>query len=261
MKKFGLFLALFALVMLIGCAKEESVETQKKETAIAHKQIVQPETTRAKPPKMKMTTDIPASITTPNAVKTRLGTLKFFDGYPQTETVEKVYDHLFFMRGVQSFLNAVPAASLVGVRDGFRDVGAVDGTVGIFETLMDSKSLFLTPNTESVYAMTWLDLKNGPIVVESPPNVLGIVDDFWFRYVADMGNAGPDKGQGGKFLFLPPDYEGDVPDGYFAYKSSTYGNICLWRGFLVKGDPKPAVENIKKHTRIYPCSGRACRIG
>jgi len=201
---------------------------------------------------MKMTTDIPASILTPDTVETRLGTLEFFDGYPQSETVEKVYDHLFFMRGVQAFLNAIPAASLVGMREGFRDVGALDGTVGIFETLMDSKSLFLTPNTESVYAVTWLDLKDGPLVVESPPNVLGIVDDFWFRYVADLGNAGPDKGQGGKFLFLPPDYEGDVPEGYFVYRSATHGNICLWRGFLVNGDPGLAVKSFKEHIHIYP---------
>jgi len=232
MKKISLLLTFFMLVTLIGCTKPDTAETQKSE--------------------MKMTTAIPASITTPDTVKTRLGTLKYFDGYPDPDTVEIVYDHLFFMRGVQAFLNAIPAASLVGVRDGFRDVGAVDGTVGIFETLMDSKSLFLTPNTESVYAMTWLDLKNGPIVVESPPNVLGIVDDFWFRYVADMGNAGPDKGQGGKFVFLPPDYKGDVPDGYFAYKSATYGNICLWRGFLVNGDAGPAAKSFKQHIRIYP---------
>jgi hypothetical protein len=90
------------------------------------------------------------------------------------------------------------------------------------------------------------------VVIESAPNVLGIVDDFWFRYVCDMGNAGPDRGQGGKFLFLPPGYDGDVPDGYFVYRSQTYGHIVLWRGFLVDGDPAPAVANIKQHTRIYP---------
>ncbi len=117
---------------------------------------------------------------------------------------------------------------------------------------MDSQSLFLTGNTESIYTVTWLDLKDGPLVVESPPNVLGIVDDFWFRYVADLGNAGPDQGQGGKFLFLPPGYEGDAPEGYFVYRSLTYGNFLLWRGFLVNGDPKPGVESIKQHARVYP---------
>jgi hypothetical protein len=64
-----------------------------------------------------------------------------------------------------------------------------------------------------IYTTAWIDLKNGPVVIESPPNTLGIVDDFWFRYVADLGNAGPDKGKGGKFLFLPPGYKGEVPEG------------------------------------------------
>ena len=40
----------------------------------------------AKPPKMKMTTDIPVSITTPDKVKTRIGTLEFFDGFPTEAT-------------------------------------------------------------------------------------------------------------------------------------------------------------------------------
>jgi hypothetical protein len=208
----------------------------------------------AEPIKMKMTTEIPESITTPDVVKTRIGTLKFTDGAPLLETVKKCYDHLDFIRGVEVFLNMLPAASLVAIRDGMRKVGAVNGTIGIFETLMDSKSLFLTPNTESIYAMSWLDLKDGPMVVESPPNTLGIVDDFWFRYVADLGNAGPDKGKGGKFLFLPPDYKGKTPQGYFVYKSPTYGNVLLWRGFLEDGEPKPGVDSIKKYAHIYPLS-------
>lgn len=197
-------------------------------------------------------TKIPQEILTPDKVKTRLGTLEFFDGFPSTKTVEAAYDHLDFMRGVRTFLDTIPIASMHALREGCREVGCVNGTVGIFEQLMDSKSLWLTPNTESIYAVTWLDLKDGPVVVESPPNTLGIVDNFWFEYVADLGNVGPDKGQGGKFLFLPPGYEGEVPDGYYTYQSTTYGNLLLWRGFQVDGDPKPAVKNIKANTRIYP---------
>ena len=124
--------------------------------------------------------DPPSSILTPDKVETRLGALEFFDGYPSAETVEIAYNHLDFMRGVRTFLDAMPIASLYAMREGLREVGCVDGTVGIFEELMDSKTLFLTANTESVYALSWLDLKGGPLVVESPPNVLGFVDDAWF---------------------------------------------------------------------------------
>jgi len=208
-------------------------------------------------PKYKMTTPIPPGITTPDKVDTRLGTLKFEGGYPDAATVEKVYDNLDFQRGVEAYLNTMQGASLVAMRRGLREVGAVDGTFGVFNTLMDSKSLFLTANTDTVYAFAWIDLSKGPVVLESPPNSLGIVDDFWFRYVADLGNAGPDKGKGGKFLFLPPGYKGDVPQGYFVFKSRTFGNAFFTRGFLVNGDPGPAVESFHKTMRMYPLSEAA----
>lgn len=119
--------------------------------------------------KLEMTTAIPAQITTPDSVETRLGTLKFFDGFPDEPTVEKVMDNLDFSRGVQAFLNAMPGASLVGMRAGYRKLGATNGSVLIYETLLDSKSLFLTGNTDSVYFSTWIDLKDGPLVLEAPP--------------------------------------------------------------------------------------------
>lgn len=210
----------------------------------AHAQIVA---------KTKMTTDIPPEITTPDKVETRLGTLNFFDGFPDDATIQKVYDNLDFQRGVQAFLTAMPGASVSAIREGLRSAGATDNqTVLITETLMDSKSLFLTPNSETVYNLMWLDLKDGPLVLETPPNVLGIIDDHWFHYVGNVGNAGPDRGKGGKFLLLPPDYKGDVPEGYHVFRSKTFGNIYFWRGFLVNGDPKPAVENTKKFAKVYP---------
>ncbi|HIE0996135.1 TPA: DUF1254 domain-containing protein [Pseudomonas aeruginosa] len=203
----------------------------------------------------KMTTPIPPQITTPDKVQTRLGTLEFHDGMPTAETATKAYDHLDFIRGVEVFLNGIPGASMASIRAGMRKEGAVDGAIGIFETLMDSKSLFLTANTESIYYGTWLDLKKGPIVVESPPNVLGVINDFWFRYVADLGNAGPDKGKGGKYLVVPPEYKGPLPEiGYFIVKSPTYGNLILGRGFMVKGDAAPATQALKARMKVYPYS-------
>jgi hypothetical protein len=101
-------------------------------------------------------------------------------------------------------------------------------------------------HTESIYTTAWIDLKNGP------PNTLGIVDDFLFRYVADLGNAGPDKGKGGKYLFLLPGYDSPVPAGYHVYRSPTFGNWFITRGFQVNGDPKPGTESIKANLRICP---------
>jgi hypothetical protein len=210
------------------------------------------------PPKMKMTTEIPASITTPDSVETRIGTLKFFDGFPDASTVEKVYDNLDFLRGIEAFLNAMPGASTEALHQGFISQGANNNqTVLIMEDLMDAKSLFLTANTESVYNMMWVDTKPGPVVLETPPNVLGIIDDHWFHYVADFGRVGQDKGKGGKFLLLPPGYKGDVPTGYFVLRSGTYGNLVFWRGFLDNGSTKSAVESSKKFAKVYQLSDAA----
>jgi hypothetical protein len=207
------------------------------------------------PPKMKMTTPIPESITTPESVETRLGTLKFFDGFPDEATIEKVHDNLDFMRGVDAFLNAMPGASVEAIRVGFASQGADNNqTVLIMESLMDSKSLFLTPNSETVYNLMWVDTKAGPLVLETPPNVLGVIDDHWFQYVTDFGRVGPDKNKGGKFLLLPPDYKGDIPDGYFVLRSRTYGNVVFWRGFVENGSTKTAVDNTRKFAKVYRLS-------
>src|SRR5450755_3525585 len=206
-------------------------------------------------PKLKMTTPIPESITTPDSVETRLGSMKFTDGFPDDTTVQKVYDNLDFMNGVNAFLNAMGGPSTEAIRVGFASEGADNNqTVLIMESLMDSKSLFLTPNTESVYNLMWLDTKDGPLVIETPPNVLGVIDDHWFQYVTDFGRVGPDKNKGGKFLLLPPGYKGDVPNGYFVVRSRTYGNIVFWRGFLENGSTKTAVDNTTKFTKVYRLS-------
>ena len=202
-------------------------------------------------PKMKMTTDIPVEITTPDSVETRLGTLKFFDGLPDKDTVEKVYDNLDFMRAVDVFLNTMAAASTLANIEGLKGVGCNHQTVVIHENRVDAKTLLLTPNTQTATLWSYINLKDGPIVVEIPPGVLGMADDLWMRYIVDLGLAGPDKGKGGKYLFLPPGYEGEVPNGYFVAHSRTFNVWLGARGFAVKGDTGPAVEAFKKYWRVY----------
>ncbi|MGB3564334.1 MAG: DUF1254 domain-containing protein [Thermoanaerobaculia bacterium] len=136
------------------------------------------------------------SISTPDEVKTSIGTLKFLDGAPYPETAEKVYDYIDTMRGVDVFLKCIPAASLHELVKGNQHVsGGEAHQVVIFDKLMDPKSLFLTANSSTRYAFPCLDLaRDGPTVVEAPPNMLGMINDAWFRYVTDIGLAGPDKG-------------------------------------------------------------------
>ena len=209
-------------------------------------------TVEAQQKKYRMTTDIPASITTPIAVETSLGTFRFFDGFPDDATVKTVYDNLDFQRGVQAFLTALPAASMHATREGYRTFGPDNQTVLISESFLDSRTLYLVANSETIYLTVWANTTDGPLVIDAPPDMLGFIDDFWCRYVIDIGRAGPDKGKGGKYLLLPPDYNGSVPEGYYVAHSSTFGNFLLLRGFIYNGDIKASVDNMKKHFRIYP---------
>jgi hypothetical protein len=206
------------------------------------------------PPRMKMTTDVPEGVTSPDTLDTPIGTLTSFDGVPDARTTRLVYDNLDFQRAVQAYLAALPIASMRAMRQGILELGPVNTTVLSFEDQMDSKALWLTPNTVSIYNALWLELGDEPMVIETPPNVLGIIDDAWFLYVADFGNAGPDRGQGGRFLVLPPGWDGALPDGYHVVRTNTFGNWVVWRGFPVDGSTKPAVEATRKHFRVYPLS-------
>ena len=204
-------------------------------------------------PVMKMTSPIPASIMAPDKLETSIGTMNFFDGVPDEASVKQVYDYLDRSAAVQAFMNCIPIMSMYSIREGQKAAGVnASNKVIIFDNLLDSKSLLLTANTSTMYAVGWLDLKkDGPTVVDLPPGMLGILDDMAFLFLENLGAAGPDKGQGGKFLVLPPDYTGNIPDGYYVVKSNTYGVWLFMRGYLDKGI-EAASQNIRNNLKVYP---------
>jgi hypothetical protein len=196
---------------------------------------------------------IPPSISTPDRVETWIGTLEFKDGAPSKATAEKVYDTLDFTRALNVFNNSFRGASAYAIRQGMLSIGAEDNTVVIFPELMDSKSLFLTGNADTVYYFAIVDLTKGPMVVEQPPAGLGTINDMWFSWIIDVGFPGPDRGHGGKYLLLPPGYDGAIPDGgYFTARSKTMRALYAVRAYLTNNDPKPTVESIKNSLKIYP---------
>ena len=201
----------------------------------------------------EMTTEIPTGILTPNKVETSIGTLEFFDGVPSKETSENVYDYLDRMRGVDAFMKGIPGASVRGLIVGLEEAGVDEyNKVGITKTLLDSKSLLLTANTSTIYVTPCINVgKNGPIVMETPPGMLGAFNDAWFRYIADIGPFGEDKGKGGKYLILPPGYEGEIPEGYFVIKSPTNKVFVFTRTSIANGIEK-AVKMIGENLKIYP---------
>jgi hypothetical protein len=127
--------------------------------------------------KMKMTTEIPEGIATPNTLETSIGTLTSVDGVPDAETTQKVYDNLDLNNAIQAFLTGIPIASMYALEHGLLKHGPANTTAVLFEELMDSRALWLTPNTTSVYMASWLELGDEPMVIETPPNVLGFIND------------------------------------------------------------------------------------
>lgn len=198
------------------------------------------------------------SISIPDQVETSIGSLEFFDGVPKDATITKLYDNLDRMRGTEVFLDNVGAVSMYSVRKGLDDAGAQGANrIAVFEQLMDSQTLVVTANTSTLYAYTYTDLANdGPTVIEVPPGMLGFLNDGWQRFVGNMGVTGPDKGLGGKYLVLPPGYQGEVPSGYFLLKPSTNRNFMFLRG-SIKNGLEPAVANITSHLKVYPLQDAA----
>jgi hypothetical protein len=197
---------------------------------------------------------VPPSVVTPDVVETSRGTFEFKDGVPTEATAQALYDQHDFTFAYRAFMDTMRGVSIRALRRGMEDVGVNKNEVMVFSELMDAKSLFLTPNADTIYVMGWLDLSDGPVVIESPPDFLGIVQDAWFHWVTDMGSPGPDRGLGGKYLIVPPGYEGELPEGgYFIAHANTTGILWFGRAFLKDGsDPKPSVDVIKAHTKVYP---------
>ncbi len=205
----------------------------------------------------KMTTPIAPGVAVPDKVETSIGTLHLSDGYPDQATTRKIYDNLDASRALQAYLLAIPIVNQAGMRASIRGFGPDNRTDVIWENLVDARTVELTANDNTIYNFTWIDTKNGPVVIEAPPRILGLIDDFWYRWVADVGLTGADKGAGGKYLVLPPDYTGEVPAGYFIVRPSTYGTWFVFRAFLVDGSTKPSVASVKQHLRIYPLADAA----
>jgi hypothetical protein len=195
---------------------------------------------------------ISPAISTPDKVETRLGTLDFKDGAPSAQTLAKIYNNIDFTHAFETFVNTFQGVNMNAAHKGFLSVGVKDNEILVFSKLMDSKSLFLTANADTVYFVGFIDLSKGPMVLETPPDALGTLDDDWWRWVIDFGAPGPDRGLGGKYLVLPPDYDGPLPrGGYFVARSRTVRVLILGRMFLVNNDPDPATELIKSRTKIY----------
>ena len=188
---------------------------------------------------------------------------------PTADTAKLLREELLFQRATQVYLWALPLINTLGMKVGSeRTFGIGYHVLPVWKKRLDAKTLVTTPNSDVIYAMSYLDLgKDGPMVFEAPPELQGILLDFWQRpipgptinghaFQGDVGLPGPDAGKGGKFLIVPPGYDKPVPDGYFVYRSPTNNVFVFLRSFYQ--DPAnlmPAVT-LMEAAKIYPLGGQ-----
>jgi hypothetical protein len=184
---------------------------------------------------------------------------------PTPETAKVLKDELLFQRATQTYLWALPLINTLGMKVGSeKTFGAGYNVLPVWKKRLDARTLVTTPNSDVIYAMSYLDLgKDGPMVFEASPGLQGILLDFWQRpipgpiiggqaFFGDVGLPGPDGGKGGKFAILPPGYEKPVPEGYFVYRSATNNVFVFLRSFYQDpNDLRPAVA-LMERAKIYP---------
>jgi hypothetical protein len=187
------------------------------------------------------------------------------ENHPTPEAAKLLKDELLFQRATQTYLWAMPLINTLGMKNGSEKVfGAGYNILPVWKKRLDAKTLVTTPNSDVIYAMSYLDVgRDGPLVFEAAPGLQGILLDFWQRpipgpaknFQGDVGFFGPDKGKGGKYLILPPGYDKPVPEGYFVYRSATNNVFVFLRSFYQDpSDLTPAVK-IMEDTKIYPLGG------
>ena len=201
----------------------------------------------------------------------QLPTMALAQNPPTKESAAALGDELLYQQAVQSYLWALPILNMYGMKEGSEGkFGKGYNVLPIWKQRLDARTLVTTPNSDVIYAMGYLDLKqDGPIVIEAPPGLQGLLDDFWQRPIpsvgeidgrrwsGDVGLAGPDKGKGGKYLILPPDFMGNAPPGYLTFRSGTYGVFVFWREFFKDPTQLDAPVKRMEQTRIYPLGKEA----
>jgi hypothetical protein len=189
-------------------------------------------------------------------VQTQIGILEYKLGYPTDETIEKMRDEMAFHSATQIYIWSRPLAQVIALRDSNYKAGATSRSIQITEDYMTSDQVIPTANQATIYCYGLMKLEGEPMVLEVAPNILGVINDVWQRPITDIGNMGPDQGRGGKYIIIPPDYKGMMPQksqNTWIVKSPTNNIFWLMRGFAINGDKMPAINTLKK-IRIYKLS-------
>ena len=181
---------------------------------------------------------------------------EFVGGFPTSETVRRVYHEIDLNRAVSAYRFFYPSVSIYSVYKGNLQSGAVANST--FVVVSDALRMrCFTPNSDTPYAGLLFDVSEGPMVLELPPGpLMGTVNDMNQLWVLDCGLPGPDHGQGGKHLLLPPDFDGPIPDGFNVGLGTTNRLLNLLRALPADGNLASAIDLVKT-VKVYPLGASA----
>jgi hypothetical protein len=172
---------------------------------------------------------------------------------------EELQQRMIERRAVDAVIWGMPIVSLDAMRQAyFRDGKTKYGDIIWWPQGNDWKNQSLTPDTSLRYLYIFLNTKNdGPVVLDLPPagngaSLLGTIADAWQVPLTDVGF----EGSGGKYLLLPPDYAGQVPNGYIPVRSKTYNIFTAMRSILASDSEEDERNGdaLVKQIKVYPLS-------
>lgn len=155
---------------------------------------------------------------------------------------------------------ALPAVSIAAIGESVqRDLAANENDIIFMSAPMEARHSFLTANNQTPYVLMIINTRQYPIVIDVPPAskdalFFGTVVNAWQVPLADFGPQGEDLGRGGKFLILPPNYQGAVPEGYIVVRSTSYRNYIALRPVSLSGGSLQQTVEYSKTLRMYPLS-------
>lgn len=189
-------------------------------------------------------------------VETKVGSLEYVGGYPTADTAQKLYDELDYQRAVQSYLWALPMASYGAFADAHYALGASHHAVLVADNSAEPQQLILTANQDTIYMSGALDLSKGPMVLDVPAGLLGTMNNIWQQPLVDIGGPfSPEQNRGGRFLILPPGYEGPMPAiAYHVVKSDTNTVVFYLRAVPRSREDYPKLRKLVRTYRQYRLS-------
>jgi hypothetical protein len=173
-------------------------------------------------------------------------------------------DRVLYSRALSAVVWGMPAVNFELLHESLKNANGDFNQIVYWSGLINSKNQTLTPNPDVIYVNPLYDTRNRPIVLEIPAaagasSLTGSLDDGWQTAIEDIGPAGVDKGKGGKYLILPPDFNGKVPKGYIPMPSSTFTGFAILRSNLTDGSEKDLARAVDygKKVKMYPLADAA----